>query len=361
MEPILTPTLSQRVHTIPTSKLLTWTISTPPWQRFVDPKRVQSMYDRLKHYYQWNPPIQQAITLAQVKRSPQYYIIDGQHRFQVFTKAFKQEKIDQVLLVNIIQIKNDSALIELCRFLNDSHPFQLPENMEYMEKAKQLVRNLEPILKPYLSAARKPRRPNLSLHQFTEDVVRALSRTPDCDTQKLLDAMLVFNEKCIKAPAHFFQYAKDRQVASVKRYLRLVNQKAVKHAKKQKWTQSKPCFFGMFPNGDWVDRLYSHVDQIVVPPTQPEVTRTRPKRKQFTKAERIHIWNHYVSKDARQGPCFVCEDTIRLESFECGHLEAVARGGTNALDNIRPICRICNNSCGSKNLLLFKKQSVFCK
>jgi len=30
--------------------------------------------------------------------------------------------------------------------------------------------------------------------------------------------------------------------------------------------------------------------------------------------------------------------------FQCGHILAVCRGGTNNIDNLMPVCQLCNNS-----------------
>ncbi len=348
---------TQHVQCIPVSELLHWPIITPDWQRFVDKKRVESMYMALRQQYSVGVPVYLPITL--VKLNTQYYLIDGQHRFHVYVRLFKKADVDTTLLVNTIVIQHESDLVTVCRFLNDSESFTVPPHIEHMKQAKALVNTYRPILEPYLSTARKPRRPNMTLHQFTEAVVQALDTVSDAN--QLLQKMRDFNAKCDQATLAFFRYPTDTEEYKLKNLRALVRRKAATYAKKQKWTEAKPCYFGLFPNGDWVAKLDQFVPQQIVPAIEQTAQKRRPKRKAMTKAERLRVWNHYVGVHARVGQCFVCAEEIRLEIFECGHVKAVARGGTNSLNNLRPICRVCNASCGSRNLLIFKKQSLFCQ
>lgn len=44
------------------------------------------------------------------------------------------------------------------------------------------------------------------------------------------------------------------------------------------------------------------------------------------------------------------------KEFDCGHIKAVVNGGTNTLNNLKPICSTYNSSMGSTNLEDFKKE-----
>lgn len=43
-----------------------------------------------------------------------------------------------------------------------------------------------------------------------------------------------------------------------------------------------------------------------------------------------------------------------LGDWEAGHIMSVKEGGTDTLDNLRPICKSCNRSMGTENMDAFK-------
>ena len=71
------------------------------------------------------------------------------------------------------------------------------------------------------------------------------------------------------------------------------------------------------------------------------------------------VWNKYIGEINGIGECYVCTCKISSQHFECGHIIAQVDGGTNTIDNLRPICSLCNKSIGSKNMNDFK--SIYIK
>ena len=58
-----------------------------------------------------------------------------------------------------------------------------------------------------------------------------------------------------------------------------------------------------------------------------------------------------------ESKCPVCGlRTISFDNFDCGHILSVFNGGTDSVDNLKPICRPCNQAMGTTNLNDFKKQ-----
>jgi hypothetical protein len=54
--------------------------------------------------------------------------------------------------------------------------------------------------------------------------------------------------------------------------------------------------------------------------------------------------------------CPVCNtQNITPFTFQCGHIVAEAEGGPTNLENLRPICSLCNISSGRRNMKAFKK------
>ena len=50
---------------------------------------------------------------------------------------------------------------------------------------------------------------------------------------------------------------------------------------------------------------------------------------------------------------------ITRGNFDCGHIEAEKTGGMTNVQNLRPICRLCNSSMSTKNMLTFMTFSGF--
>ena len=80
----------------------------------------------------------------------------------------------------------------------------------------------------------------------------------------------------------------------------------------------------------------------------------RPKRKKIPVALKNTVWSKYIGADKAEGKCYVCGRTIHITDFDLGHNKAVARGGKDNLNNLRPICRTCNSSMGTMSIERFK-------
>lgn len=80
------------------------------------------------------------------------------------------------------------------------------------------------------------------------------------------------------------------------------------------------------------------------------------QRRTIPKAVRASVWKFYM-KGKPEGKCYCCgTETISFTNFEVGHNKAVAKGGSDSIDNLRPICRTCNSSMGTKSIESFKKK-----
>lgn len=78
-------------------------------------------------------------------------------------------------------------------------------------------------------------------------------------------------------------------------------------------------------------------------------------RKSIPAVVRFECWTR-ENGNSLEGKCWCCEAKLRFTEFEAGHLVAVAKGGQNVLDNLKPVCRTCNNNCRTKNMIDYKKE-----
>jgi len=71
------------------------------------------------------------------------------------------------------------------------------------------------------------------------------------------------------------------------------------------------------------------------------------KKKAISKKLKDEVWNKYIGSDIPKHKCMSCKlTTIDCRDFECGHVQAESRGGSQDIDNLRPICRKCNGPGG---------------
>ena len=84
------------------------------------------------------------------------------------------------------------------------------------------------------------------------------------------------------------------------------------------------------------------------------------RRKTIPKKLKCMVWDQHIGKQNGIGKCFVCQDNIDSKHFEVGHIISVKKGGTDTLDNLKPVCELCNKSSlramGTENMMDYKKK-----
>lgn len=72
------------------------------------------------------------------------------------------------------------------------------------------------------------------------------------------------------------------------------------------------------------------------------------KRRQIDKNTRDAVWIKYMGNKV-EGKCYCCKlRTIHITDFQVGHNKAFAKGGSDNISNLRPICGPCNRGMGAK-------------
>lgn len=80
------------------------------------------------------------------------------------------------------------------------------------------------------------------------------------------------------------------------------------------------------------------------------------KRKKLPKALTDAVWVKYMGNKP-EGKCFCCKiRPIHFTQFEVGHVKAVAKGGSDDITNLRPICSSCNRSEGTMSMTEFSQK-----
>ena len=78
------------------------------------------------------------------------------------------------------------------------------------------------------------------------------------------------------------------------------------------------------------------------------------------KSIRNLTWYRWIGEDVAKSLCMCCEkEPIKMFNFECGHVIAKANGGQMDIENLRPICGICNKSMKTEHMAIFKKKNNY--
>ena len=84
---------------------------------------------------------------------------------------------------------------------------------------------------------------------------------------------------------------------------------------------------------------------------------TKKKRKQLSKCIRREVWNRYIGEEKGTHLCFCCDITIMSQFlFEVGHVISVHDNGDLTIENLRPICSLCNKSMGTRHMVEFIRE-----
>jgi SAP domain/Double-stranded RNA binding motif/HNH endonuclease len=74
------------------------------------------------------------------------------------------------------------------------------------------------------------------------------------------------------------------------------------------------------------------------------------------------VWQKYIGNDKAKDKCLCCNvSDIDIWDFEAGHVVSKSLGGQPTIENLRPICSICNKSMGVQNMEEFMTKHKFVK
>ena len=85
------------------------------------------------------------------------------------------------------------------------------------------------------------------------------------------------------------------------------------------------------------------------------VNEKKYKKKSIPHAIKVKCWNHHVGELVPKTKCLCCNNIdITQHNFHCGHIIAESQGGSCDINNLMPVCNVCNYSMGSMNMNEFR-------
>jgi 5-methylcytosine-specific restriction endonuclease McrA len=270
-----------------------------------------------------------------------YYIVDGQHRYEAMKRIYTKCPYYKVC-INVIKPDSNFTIDNVFELLNKSKPVPeyVIENTTNLLKKSKLdhFKNLfVNKYKVYISKSNNPRKPNINL---------------DILLNKLNSSNLFNNEYMINAN-DIFEYMEYVNIIYWKNLDSKYNMKCIE--KVNNACEKHVLYICndidddiWLNNKDWVEDFieYKNKTNVIV------------KRKKISSKERQLVWEKDF-KNTEKGICKVCNKVeININTFQSGHIISHKNGGESTFENLKPICVLCNNKMGSMNLYEYMKNHI---
>ncbi len=274
------------------------------------------------------------------------YMLNGQHRYFVVKDLESEFKEDIPVEMKIYTVSSKEEMHELWMKVNGSKPSKLCKSTSTQVIVNSIKKYFVQNYSRYITNADKPIRPNINLDQLE----MALN---DHDTLKTLN--IDSSEKfvlMIEKLNNFYKYSDTTKWKAWSIDETLVMKCKTKNI-------LKPLFLGIFANFEWLKRIVEVNRQDATIDNYSSIPHLglNSKSRKISKAKRRKIWEKRCSKKMMIGKCFVCKGDIDYDTFEAGHILSHFWGGSTSIDNLEPICSICNKDMGVQNLLQYKTEN----
>jgi len=296
------------------SEILKLGTDVPDFQRLVDAQRVESIFNDIKNN---RDKIILPGCLIFAKTNRKYWIIDGQHRFQVYIKLLKELKLDLSVYCNEIDVKNIEEANFLFNRVNDTRPLPVMPEGYNINIVKLIVDHFQKKYKLIFSNSQsgKCNRPNIHFTTLQEKIGEVHKNHPSLSEQNIIDWIEDFNEKFLtddnlKKEYDFIKYKDDA-------------------------CKKGGFYLGIIPNYKWLNFIFGNI--------------VEEKRQTISQTLRTEVWKKYNGRKWK-GKCYTCPRKLEYDNFHCGHDIAVSKGGKTTLDNLFPICAPCNNKMGTMRI-----------
>jgi len=276
------------------------------------------------------------------------YLIDGQHRYYAILKNLCELMPEYTISLNFIRISNKEddiypSIEDAFILINKYTPIPKyildccdGKNINYYKLIIDQFKNyVKREYRQYISESKNPRAPNINLDKM-------------CD--KIMSDSIIL-----------FQYIKDG--VELFDYMKYINKNLwidFDNEKKGNKVIDRPFYafvqYTLTKENDWTSSIIlinKFKNAAIVSDTTDVVNKII--RKSIPKKIRDDLWIAYCGENYNS-LCFVCSDPISVKSFEAGHIIPASEGGSNNIDNLKPICGNCNKSMGVENMIQYKNR-----
>lgn len=259
------------------------------------------------------------------KNNPKNYCIDGQHRYHAIEILYREINEDFPIDIELIYCETEKEMTRYFKNINLNKP--VPEFLQTAVEGGPLTRLREYIITKYsnfISKSERPQRPNINIDIFVQKM----------NEKYAIDQRFSTYEEAVE----WF----ERENANHGEYLKVHSSqsqidKILDRIEKNVRTRHGSRFYlGTY----WLDTL----------------------KNKLNGGQRKKVWFNWFrslpdcEKNHGEPLCPCCEaEFINALAFEAGHKTSFKNGGTDALDNLIPICGGCNRSMGIMDFAEYKQ------
>lgn len=275
-----------------------------------------------------------------------YYLIDGQHRYQsikmLVSKGYKNNQISLELVI----VENLEELKENYELINKNTPlpeFRYQDSVNIINETLQLFKiHFCNDYDDIFSSSTRCHRPKISRNKFEEALEYLVIKLDINSANKLFEIIMKINNQLSKWKKENFP---DLNVTNPTKLLNTCREFNF-FLGLYKYKAEDFCF-------DWVRLLIlNETGENIV--SKKKVSK---RKKTIPKNIKNMVWDKYFGENIGRHLCYCCKKNwIRQNSFEAGHFTAESKGGATNVENLRPICKECNSSMGSKDMGEFMKE-----
>lgn len=323
---------------------------SPAFQRTINPDHVDAIVRDVRSDWEkyHELTVQQSVTVALLRNTSTYHLLDGQHRLQAF-QILSREDIAELADIRLPVViycceSRDEVLFWYSRINHHLpiHPLEL--ELSWNEKVKPLLEFVTKKWRTYITKSERPVCPNVNLHSIQSVFEKRTSLLEDerITPERLIEDVVELNDEMRRRCSLY--------VSGNTRLQRCLAKKP-----------EDPCFLGYWKSHEWVDFvLHRRVaglrwETLDWHKLDCGANIAATVRQTIPKQIRRMVWAKCNDARSVEGLCYVCSETLHFDNMECGHDMPHHLGGRAELDNLWPLCRDCNRTMGIRRVEDFKR------
>lgn len=307
-----------------------YNLSNPPFQTALDENKVEQMIESYKTYPE-HLLCKSIITIAviEIGNEKEYYLMDGQHRFEMIRQIYEQYDENGCVLFAIQHIDSEERMRKLFDELNKdsvkNKPYvSLPIFAKIgIEQTKKLL------MEKYEGSYERNKNEKRSLYSVDEFIKILIENDYfEFDT---------INNAKQKTPTEIVAEidSKHKKFFAKLKYLEDgLSEKNFTKCEIDAINSHKITIF--FKNNNFIEHLINN---------DVPYHDTNTDRKEMTQTLKDKVWKkEFKNKTNARCPMSHCNNYINSKTkfgFMCGHIINVKNGGETILSNLRPLCMEC--------------------
>ena len=283
------------------------------------------------------------VSIAVSETTGRQYLVDGQHRMAAYkelTRAYPERVFDIYVDYYYYAGADDTQLEQIYKRVNTCQINPITElSIDEYKILREVATHMTQNFAKYIKCSPSPHRPNINIGIFIDKLreSKIIRHLNICRGQQLVDLIVDINRFYAATPDEMFIRWRVRDAAGITDKLR---------------RESNQLYLGLYANYEWIGRIIeAKLNNLDYSQLHHYSNTYRAKIPRHT---RDVVWQR-ENGDKPTGKCYCCQQPLRFNDFECGHIVAATLGGSCLPENLQPICRQCNRDMNTMNLDEYRK------